>query len=145
MLRTQLQVKLCFKQVFFFNSLSPWYLFTVGLFFSFFLMWCGGAPGYFPRPPTATLSSPFPFFWTTQHEYNNTQHPWEAPIRPGIRTLLISRWCRKSVALPSPTLPSAPDRHTHIHGPATDCPAEVPSFEKILPLRWDLNPLAPGA
>jgi hypothetical protein len=26
-----------------------------------------------------------------------------------------------------------------IHGPA-----EVPSFEKILPLRWDSNPLAPG-
>nr|KAH0807502.1 hypothetical protein GEV33_015289 [Tenebrio molitor] len=44
----------------------------------FLFMWCGGAPGYFPRPPTPTISSPFSFFWTTQHEYNNTQHPWEA-------------------------------------------------------------------
>ncbi|KAH0818146.1 hypothetical protein GEV33_004645 [Tenebrio molitor] len=38
-------------------------------------MWCGGAPGYFPRPPTPTLS--FSFFWTPQHEYKH-KHPWEA-------------------------------------------------------------------
>jgi hypothetical protein len=42
--------------------------------------------------------------------------------------------------LPSTTLPSSPEEtYTHIHGPA-----EVPSFEKILPLRWDSNPLASG-
>jgi hypothetical protein len=40
--------------------------------------------------------------------------------------------------LPSTTLPSAPDRHTH----TSMAGREVPSFEKILPLRWDSNPLA---
>jgi hypothetical protein len=56
------------------------YLFTVGLV-SFFLCGAAGLRGTFPgylRPPSL-LS----FFWTTQHEYHNTQHPWEA-IRPGI-------------------------------------------------------------
>jgi hypothetical protein len=117
---------------FFFFSLSPFTLLGLSgtfygrLVFVIFPVVRRGS-GY-PRPPSL-----FSFFWTTQHEYNNTQHPWEA------HPLLTSRWCPKSVALPSTTLPSAPDRHTHIHGPA-----EVPSFEKILPLRWDSNPLAPG-
>jgi hypothetical protein len=47
----------------------------------FFLCGAAGLRGTFPgylRPPSL-LS----FFWTTQHEYHNTQHPWEA-IRPGI-------------------------------------------------------------
>jgi hypothetical protein len=58
------------------------------------------------------LSSPQLSFFSGRHETHTTQHPWEA-IRPGIRTLLTSRWCRKSVALPPTTLPSAPARHTH--------------------------------
>jgi hypothetical protein len=105
--------------------------------FSSFFLCAAGLRGTFPghpHPPSLLLFS----FWTTQHEIQH-KHPWEA-IRPGIRTLLTSRWCRESVALPSTTLPSAPspllDIHTH--------PAEFPSFEKILPLRWDSNPLAPG-
>jgi hypothetical protein len=50
-----------------------------------------------------------------RHNTNTTTHNIHGrPIRPGIRTLLTSRWCRKSVALPSTTLPSAPDDiHTH--------------------------------
>ncbi|KAJ3626388.1 hypothetical protein MTP99_016885 [Tenebrio molitor] len=40
-------------------------------------MWYGGAPGYFPRLPTPTFSSPSSFFWTPQHEYKH-KHPWEA-------------------------------------------------------------------
>nr|KAH0807499.1 hypothetical protein GEV33_015292 [Tenebrio molitor] len=54
------------------------------------------------------LSSPF------LDDTKRTQHNIHGrPIRPGILTLLTSRWCRKSVALPSTTLPSALDRHTH--------------------------------
>jgi hypothetical protein len=40
---------------------------------------------------------------------------------------------------PPPYRHSPEETYTHIHGPA-----EVPSFEKILPLRWDSNPLASG-
>jgi hypothetical protein len=68
----------------FLNSLSPFT--TTGLsgtsrsafFFSFFPMWCGGAPGYFPQLPTPTLFSPSSFFWTPQHEYKH-KHPWDGP------------------------------------------------------------------
>jgi hypothetical protein len=67
----------------------------------------GTFPGH-PRPPSPLLNSPF----SGRHETHTTQHPWEA-IRPGIQTLLTSRWCRKSVTLPPTTLPSAPARHTH--------------------------------
>jgi hypothetical protein len=102
---------------FFLNSLSPFT--TTGLsgtlrsafFFSFFL--CGAAglrgtfPGY-PRPPSLLLP---PF--SGRHNTNTNTNIHGRPIRPGIRTLLTSRWCRKSVALPSTTLPSAPERHTH--------------------------------
>jgi hypothetical protein len=63
-----------------------------------------------PRPPSATLSSPLLCLDDTKRTQHNIHG---RPIRPGIRTLLTSRWCRKSVALPSTTLPSAPDRHTH--------------------------------
>jgi hypothetical protein len=110
----------CFFFFFFFfflNSLSPFT--TTGLsgtlrsafFFSFFL--CGAAglrgtfPGY-PRPPSLLLP---PF--SGRHNTNTNTNIHGRPIRPGIRTLLTSRWCRKSVALPSTTLPSAPERHTH--------------------------------
>jgi hypothetical protein len=102
---------------FFYYSLSPFT--TTGLsgtlrsafFFSFFL--CGAAglrgtfPGY-PRPPSLLLP---PF--SGRHNTNTNTNIHGRPIRPGIRTLLTSRWCRKSVALPSTTLPSAPERHTH--------------------------------
>jgi hypothetical protein len=63
-----------------------------------------------PATHAHPLSSPF----SGRHNTNTTTHNIHGrPIRPGIRTLLTSRWCRKSVALPSTTLPSAPDRHTH--------------------------------
>jgi hypothetical protein len=65
----------------------------------------GTFPGY-PRPPSL-----FSFYWTTQHEYNNTQHPWEAhpawDSNPA-DLAVVSEECRSST-----TLPSAPDRHTH--------------------------------
>jgi hypothetical protein len=101
----------------FFYSLSPFTTWPIRylygrLVFLFFLMWCGGASGYFPRHPRppSLLLSPF----SGRHNTNTTTHNIHGrPIRPGIRTLLTSRWCRKSVALPSTTLPSAPDRHTH--------------------------------
>jgi hypothetical protein len=111
------------------NHLAYQVPFTVGLFFSHFsFMWCGGAPGYFPRLPTPTLSFLLFLDDTTRIQQHNTHG---TPIRSGIRTLLTSRWCRKSVALPSTTLPSPLiDIHTHPWPPA-----EVPSFEKILPLR----------
>jgi hypothetical protein len=67
---------------FFFFSLSPFILLGLsGTFYgrlAFVIFSCGAAglwgtfPGY-PRPPSL-----FSFFWTTQHEYNNIQHPWEA-------------------------------------------------------------------
>jgi hypothetical protein len=88
-----------------------------------------------PATHTHPLFSFFSF-WTTQHEIQH-KHPWEAhpawDLNPA-NLAVVSGEC-----LPSTTLPSAPTKHTHIHGPA-----EFPSFEKILPLRWDSNPLAPG-
>jgi hypothetical protein len=73
---------------------------------------CGAAglrgtfPGH-PRPPSLLLS---PLMDDTTR-IQQTQHPWEAHPA-GIRTLPISQWRRKNVALPSTTLPSAPDTHT---------------------------------
>jgi hypothetical protein len=62
----------------------------------------------------ATHAHPLSSLFSGRHNTNTTTHNIHGrPIRPGIRTLLTSRWCRKSVALPSTTLPSAPDRHTH--------------------------------
>jgi hypothetical protein len=101
-------------------------------------MWCGGAPGYFPRPPTPTISSPFSFFWTTQHEYNNTQHPWEAhpawDSNPA-DLAVVSEECRSS----STTLPSTPDRH-HTH----PWPGGGFFLRKNPPPSVGFNPLAPG-
>jgi hypothetical protein len=105
----------------FFYSLSPLTTWSIRylcgrLFFLFFLMWCGGAPGYFPRPPTPTLSSPFSFFWTTQHEYNNTQHLWEAhpawDSNPA-DLAVVSEEYRTSFHHPT----VAPDRDTHTSMP----------------------------
>jgi hypothetical protein len=93
---------------FFFLRLS---LFTVlvyqvpcGRLFPLFFPLCGGAPGYFPRPPTPTLSSPFFSFWTTQHEIQHN-HPWEAHPAWDLNPA--------DLAVVSTTLPSAPTRHTH--------------------------------
>jgi hypothetical protein len=125
------------KYFFFCYSLSPFTIWPIRylcgrlvFFLFFFSLRAARLRGTFlghPRPLSLLL---FPS-WTTQHNIHGR------PIRPGIRTLLTSRWCRKSAALPSTTLPSAPERHTHtsmarrrfLHGPA-----EVPSLEKILPL-----------
>jgi hypothetical protein len=94
-----------------------------------------------PKSSFLTHAHPLssPFFWTTQHEYNNTQHPWEAhpawDSNPAALAV-VSKECRSSSHHPTV---SPCYTYTHIHGPA-----EVPSFEKIVPLRWDSNPLAPG-
>jgi hypothetical protein len=92
-------------------------------------------PGTFghPRPPSLLLSP----FWTTQHEYNTTSMggPSGRDLNPA-----DLRWCRKSVALPSTTLPSPlKDIHTHIHGPA-----EVPSLEKNPPPSVRFEPTSAG-
>jgi hypothetical protein len=102
---------------FFWFPLSPLLAYQVPLrpacFFLSFSLWCGGAPGYFPRPPTPTVSSPISFL-ATQHEYNTTSMggPSGRDLNPA------------DLAVVSEEI------HTHIYGPA-----EVPSLEKILPLR----------
>jgi hypothetical protein len=93
--------------------LSPYLAYQVPLrsacFFSFFPVVRRGSGVLSPATHAHPLSSPF----SGRHNTNTTHNIHGRPIRPGIRTLLTSRWCRKSVALPSTTLPSAPDRHTH--------------------------------
>jgi hypothetical protein len=108
---------LCFFFFFFVIAfpLSPLRAYQVpcGRLFSSLFFLCSAAglrgtfPGY-PRPPSLLLP---PF--SGRHNTNTNTNIHGRPIRPGIRTLLTSRWCRKSVALPSTTLPSAPERHTH--------------------------------
>jgi hypothetical protein len=77
---------------------------------SFFLM-CGGAPGYFPRPLTPTLSSPFSFLDSITRI--QTQHPWEAhpawDLNP-VDLAVVSEECRSSFHHPTVS-PST--RHTH--------------------------------
>jgi hypothetical protein len=85
----------------------------------FFLRWCGGAPRYFPRPPTPTLSSPFSFLddtIRTQHDI----HGW--PIRPGFEPCRPRGGGRKSVALPS----------TPCSGAATFAPQQLLPLLKLL-------------
>jgi hypothetical protein len=93
----------CQSTVFISLVLLPYQVpFTVGLVSHFFL--CGAAglrgtfPGY-PRPPSL-LS----FFWTTQHEYHNTQHPWEAhpawDLNPA-DLAVVSGECRSSLHHPT--------------------------------------------
>jgi hypothetical protein len=80
------------------------------VFPSFFLWWCGGAPGYFPRPPTPTLSSPFSFLddtIRTQHDI----HRW--PIRPGNPADLAVVDGRVSLFLPPSYRQPLKDIHTH--------------------------------
>jgi hypothetical protein len=102
--------------IFFFFSLSPFTLLGLSgtfygrLVFVIFPVVRRGSGVLSPATHAHPLSSPF----SGRHNTNTTTHNIHGrPIRPGIRTLLTSRWCRKSVALPSTTLPSAPDRHTH--------------------------------
>jgi hypothetical protein len=80
------------------------------VFPSFFLWWCGGAPGYFRRPPTPTLSSPFSFLddtIRTQHDI----HRW--PIRPGNPADLAVVDGRVSLFLPPSYRQPLKDIHTH--------------------------------
>jgi hypothetical protein len=80
---------------------------------------------------------------STSHSQTYTTtfiHPW-APFPTGLEPVLTSRWWPKECVDSSfhhPTV-SPEETYTHIHGSA-----EVSSFEKILPLRWDSNPLASG-
>jgi hypothetical protein len=97
----------------FLQYLSPFttwpirYLLRLACFSHFF---CGAEglrgtfPGY-PRPPSL-----FFFFWTTQHEYNNTQHPWEAhPAWDSNPADLVV----VSLFLPPPYRQSLINIHTH--------------------------------
>jgi hypothetical protein len=122
----------------FFFSLSPFLsgTFTVGLFFSFFPVVRRGSPTTHAHLFSSPLSGRHNTNTTTHNIHGREAHPaWDS--NPA------------DVALPSTTLTSAPDRHTHIHGPA-----EVPSFEKSLPFggirtHWrrdrDLGALSPTA
>jgi hypothetical protein len=103
--------------IFFLNSLSlspywPIRYLAVDYFFPFFLLVVRRGSGVLSPATHAHPLLSSTLLFSGRHEMHTTQHPWEA-IRPGIRTLLTSRWCRKSVALPPTTLPSAPARHTH--------------------------------
>jgi hypothetical protein len=55
-----------------------------------------------PATHAHPLSSPF--FWTTQHEYHNTQHPWEAhpawDLNPA-DLAMVSGECRSSLHHPT--------------------------------------------
>jgi hypothetical protein len=86
-------------------------------------------PGH-PRPPSPLLSP----FWTTQYEHNTTSMggPSGRDLNPA-DLAVTSEECRSSFHHPSR------QSLTHIHGPA-----EVPSLEKMFPLWWDSNSLAPG-
>jgi hypothetical protein len=93
-----------------------------------------GLRGTFPGHPR-------PFHLTFTDIHNNIYTPM-GTLPDGTRTRAdLAVVAERVLILPSTTLPSAADRHTytHIHGRA-----EVPSFEKILPLRWNSNPLASG-
>jgi hypothetical protein len=60
--------------------LSPYWsirYLAVGLFFPLFFPLCAGAPGYFARPPTPTLSSPFSYLDNTTR--NTTQTSMGGP------------------------------------------------------------------
>jgi hypothetical protein len=75
--------------------------FTVGLVF-FFPLWCGGAPGYFPRLPTPTLS-PLLFLDDTtrisQHTTSMGGHPaWD--LNPA-DLAVVSGECRSSFHHPT--------------------------------------------
>jgi hypothetical protein len=85
--------------------------------------------------------SPATHAHSTSHSQTYTTtfiHPW-APFPDGTRTradlAVVAQ--RVLIFLPPPYRQPLLDIHTH-------GPAEVPSFEKILPLRWDSNPLASG-
>jgi hypothetical protein len=74
-------------------------------------MWCGGAPGYFPRPPTPTLSSPFFFLDDTTRIQHNIHG---RPIRPGFEPCRPRGGVgRVSLFLPPPYRQPLKDIHTH--------------------------------
>jgi hypothetical protein len=92
---------------------------------------------YFPIPIFPKRYTIVPVFFhcvfnTSSCFFFNTLSPFTTwPIRYLLRSAcfsLFSYVVQRGSGVLSP-----------IHGPA-----EVPSFEKILPLRWDSNPLAPG-
>jgi hypothetical protein len=87
------------------------YLLRSACFFVIFPVVRRGSGVLSPATHAHPLSSPF----SRRHNTNTTTHNIHGrPIRPGIRTLLTSRWCRKSVALPSTTLRQPRiDIHTH--------------------------------
>jgi hypothetical protein len=67
---------------------------------------CGGAPGYFPRPPTPTLSSPFSFLDNTTSMGGPTSLGFEPCCSCG-------GVGRVSLFLPPPYRQPLKDIHTH--------------------------------
>jgi hypothetical protein len=92
-----------------------------------------GLRGTFPGHPR-------PFHLTFTDIHNNIYTPM-GTLPDGTRTRAdLAVVAERVLILPSTTLPSAPDRHTH----TSMAGRRFLPFEKILPLRWDSNPLASG-
>jgi hypothetical protein len=100
---------------------------------SFLLGDATGLRGTFPGHPR-------PFHLTITDIHNNIYTPMGA-FPDGTRTRAdLAVVAERVLILPSTTLPSAPRRHTH----TSMARRRFLPLEKILPLRWDSNPLASG-